>query len=148
EIQVTAARANVTGNVSLETPAGWSVEPASQPLHLAAVGDHASFRFTLQAPKELTTAKIVASAEIGGVRYRNERTEINYRHIPRQLLQPLAAIKAVTLNLAIRGKNIGYLSGAGDSIADNLKQMGYLVKTLDDADLTAEKLSTLDAIVI
>jgi len=82
------------------------------------------------------------------VRYDNERVEINYPHIPLQLLQPPASFKAVSLDLAIRGHKVGYLPGAGDSVADSLKQMGYAVITLTDADLTPEKLHNLDAVVI
>ena len=42
-----------------------------------------------------------------------------------QLLQPPARVKAVSLDLAIRGKKVGYLPGAGDSVADAIKEMGY-----------------------
>jgi hypothetical protein len=35
--------------------------------------------------------------------------EINYPHIPLQLLQPPASLKAVSLDLAIRGRKVGYL---------------------------------------
>ena len=148
EVEVTAFRAGVAGTVQLEAPAGWKVKPASQSFHLAKAGDRARFKFTVTAPAESATAKIIASAEIGGVRYQNERKEINYPHIPLQLLQPPASLKAVSLDLAIRGRKIGYLPGAGDSVADSLKQMGYTVTTLTDADLTPERLHGLDAVVI
>jgi LmbE family N-acetylglucosaminyl deacetylase len=148
EVEVTAYRAGVAGTVQLEVPAGWKVKPASQSFHLAKVGDHARVKFTITAPDESATAKIIASAEIGGVRYQNERKEINYPHIPLQLLQPPAGLKAVSLDLKTRGSKVGYLPGAGDSVADSLKQMGYTVTTLTDADLTPEKLHGLDAVVI
>jgi hypothetical protein len=64
------------------------------------------------------------------------------------LLQPQASLKAVSLDLQTRGHAIGYLPGAGDSVADDLKEMGYAVTLLTDADLTPEKLRTLDAVVI
>ncbi|MGO9585759.1 MAG: PIG-L family deacetylase [Limisphaerales bacterium] len=148
EVKVTACRAGVTGTVQLEAPAGWKVTPVKQPFHLAKVGDHTLFKFNVTAPAESATAKIMAGAEIGGVRYQNERKEINYPHIPLQLLQPPASLKAVSLDLAIRGRKIGYLPGAGDSVADSLKQMGYTITTLTDADLTPERLSGFDAVVI
>jgi LmbE family N-acetylglucosaminyl deacetylase len=148
EVEITAYRADVAGTVQLAAPAGWKVAPANQSFHLAKVGDHTRCKFTVTAPAEAATAKIIASAEIGGVRYQNERKEINYAHIPLQLLQPLASLKAVSLDLAIRGHKIGYLPGAGDSVADGLKQMGYTVTTLTDADLTPEKLHGLDAVVV
>jgi hypothetical protein len=148
EVEVTAYRAGAAGTLQLEAPAGWKVAPAKQSFHLAAAGDHARFKFTVTAPPQSTTAKIIASAEIGGRRYRNQRAEINYPHIPLQLLQPPASLKAVSLDLAIRGHTVGYLPGAGDSVADSLKQMGYAVTNLTDADLTPEKLHNFDAVVI
>ena len=148
EVEITAYRAGVAGTVQLEAPTGWKVAPAKQSFHLAAIGDHVRLKFTVTAPPQSTTARIIASAEIGGVRYCNQRVEINYPHIPLQLLQPPASLKAVSLDLAIRGRKVGYLPGAGDSVADSLKQMGYAVTTLTDADLTPERLHGLDAVVI
>ena len=148
EVEITAYRAGATGTVQLEALAGWKVKPAKQSFHLAKVGDHTRCKFTVTAPAESVIAKIIASADIGGVRYQNERKEINYPHIPLQLLQPPASLKAVSLDLAIRGHKIGYLPGAGDSVADSLKQMGYAVTTLTDADLTPERLRGFDAVVI
>jgi LmbE family N-acetylglucosaminyl deacetylase len=148
EVEITAYRADVAGTVQLEAPAGWKVKPAKQSFHLAKVGDHRRYKFTVTAPPEFTTVKIIASAEVGGTCYQNERKEINYPHIPLQLLQPPASLKAVSLNLVIRGHKIGYLPGAGDSVADGLKQMGCSVTTLTDADLTPERLHGFDAVVI
>ena len=148
EVEMVASRANLAGILRLEAPQGWDVSPAKQSFHLATVGERVRLKFSITAPPQSATAKIIADAEIGGVRYRNQRVEINYPHIPPQLLQPLASLKAVSLELANRGHTVGYLPGAGDSVAENLKQMGYSVKVLDDTDLTPEQLHGLDAIVI
>jgi hypothetical protein len=112
EVEVTAFRTGAAGTLQLEVPAGWKVKPATQPFHLGAVGEHVKFKFTVTAPAEPATAKLIASAGIGGVRYNNERVEINYPHIPLQLLQPPASLKAVSLDLAIRGRKVGYLAGS------------------------------------
>ncbi|HKM58853.1 MAG TPA: PIG-L family deacetylase, partial [Chthoniobacterales bacterium] len=148
EVEMVASRANLAGILRLEAPQGWEVSPAKQSFHLATVGERVRLEFSITAPPQSATAKIIADAEIAGVRYRNQRVEINYPHIPPQLLQPLASLKAVSLQLANRGHTVGYMPGAGDSVAENLKQMGYSVKVLDDTDLTPEQLLGLDAIVI
>jgi LmbE family N-acetylglucosaminyl deacetylase len=148
EVEMVAARADSTGVLRLEAPPGWNASPDKQSFHLAAVGERALFKFTIAAPPQSATAKIIADAEIGGVRYRNKRVEINYPHIPPQLLQPLAILKAISLELATRGHTVGYLPGAGDSVAENLKQMGYSVEMLDDTNLRPEQLRGLDAMVI
>lgn len=148
EVEITASRADMSGTLQLDMPAGWTVSPATQPFALGAIGNQKTFSFTVIAPDHPASAKIIADAEIGGVHYRNEREEISYPHIPRQLLQPLASLKVLSLDLAIRGHTVGYLPGAGDSVAECIKQMGYDVQILDDSDLTTNNLKRFDAVVI
>ena len=148
EVEITASRANSKGILRLEAPANWKVTPSEQSFNLAKVKDHANLKFDITAPLQSTTAKINASAEINGMYYRNQRQEINYPHIPPQLLQPIASLKAISLDLVTHGHTIGYLPGAGDSLAENLQEMGYTVKILNDADLTADQLRDLDAVII
>ena len=147
-VELTTARARAAGSVQLEAPAGWKVAPASQPFRLAGVGEHGRVTFTVTAPPELATARFEASAKVHGARFSNQRIELRYDHIPPQLLQPGASLKAVSLDLAIRGRHVGYLAGAGDEVAGSLEQMGYTVTQLTGADLTPEKLRPLDAVVI
>jgi LmbE family N-acetylglucosaminyl deacetylase len=147
-VELTAARARAAGTVHLDAPAGWTVRPASQPFRLAAPGEHARFTFTVTAPAQLTVASLGASVEINGRRFNQQRVEIRYDHLPLQLLQPPAHAKAVSLELATRGRHVGYLPGAGDDVAAALQQMGYEVTPLTGADLTPERLRGLDAVVI
>ena len=147
-VELTAARARVAGSVRLDAPAGWNVTPASQPFRLASAGEHTRVSFTVTAPTQLGKAQLGASVEINGHRFDQERVEVRYDHLPLQILQPAAHGKAVTLELATRGRHVGYLPGAGDDVAAALEQMGYAIAPLNGADLTAERLSRLDAVVI
>jgi LmbE family N-acetylglucosaminyl deacetylase len=147
-VELTAARARAAGTVQLEAPAGWRVTPASRPFRLAGAGERARFTFTVTAPAQLATGRLEASVEINGTRFNNQRVELRYDHIPFQLLQPAATLKAVSLDLAIRGRRVGYLPGAGDDVAACLEHMGYAVTELTGADLTPDKLRPLDAVVI
>jgi hypothetical protein len=147
-VELTAARARAAGTVQVEAPAGWRVTPASQPFRLAGVGEQARFTFIVTAPDKVATARLEASVEINGARFNQQRIELHYDHIPFQLLQPASSQKAVSLELAIRGRHVGYLPGAGDDVAGCLERMGYAVTQLTGADLTPEKLRPLDAVVI
>jgi hypothetical protein len=144
----TAARANLTGTVRLEPPSGWRVSPSKQDFSLPAAGDHQSFVFEITPPAQPSDVKITASIEIGGTHYANDRQEISYPNIPRQLLQPPARLKAVCLDLVNHAHSVGYLPGAGDNVADGLKDMGCNVTLLADDDLTTNKLQQYDAVVI
>jgi hypothetical protein len=147
-VELTAARANVTGTVQLEAPTGWKISTASEGFHLDQAGQRATFTFRVVAPAQPATATLEGSVEVNGVRFNTQRVAFRYDHIPPQLLQPVARLKAVSLDLAIRGHNIGYLAGAGDEMAGSLESMGYKVTQLTGADLIPAKLYSLDAVVI
>lgn len=147
-VEVTASRARAAGVVHLEAPSGWTVAPVSQPFRLVGAADRAHATFTVTPPAGSAMASIGARVEIDGVRFNQQRIEVRYEHIPFQLLQPPAMLRAVSLDLAIRGRHVGYLPGAGDEVARSLEQMGYVVTTLTADDLTPEKLRALDAVVV
>ncbi len=148
EVEVTAFRPNLSGTLKLEAPAGWKVVPATKPFRLGAVGQQAKLGFTVTAPAKPASAKISAVADVDGAEFGNQRIELRFSHIPWQLLQPPARVDAVSLELATRGHELGYVPGAGDSIAENLEEMGYAVTRLSGADLTPARLKSLDAVVI
>jgi len=147
-VEVTAARASSAGTVQLDAPAGWTVTPGSQRFRLGVPGEHARFTFTVTAPPRAVTAALGASAAINGRRFDQQRVEVRYDHLPLQVLQPSARAKALSLELATRGHHVGYVPGAGDEVPAALEQMGYAVTSLTGADLTAERLRGLDAVVI
>ena len=147
-VEMKAYRDNSTGTLQLAAPAGWTVSPGSQVFRLAAAGDRAAFTFTVTAPPQTGTAELTARATVDGKTYDTGRQEIRYEHIAPQLLQPPARVKAVCLDLAIRGKRVGYLPGAGDRTMESMEAMGYEVTTLSGADLVPERLKDFDAVVI
>lgn len=148
ELEVAAWRVGVAGTLQLDVPIGWKVKPARQSFRFTSAGERKGYEFTVTAPRQPGEAAIAARAEVNGVTYDSERVEIRYNHIPPLLLQPQARLKAVCLDLAIRGHRVGYVAGAGDRVAESLEEMGYSVLPLDGADLTPERLRGLDAVVI
>lgn len=152
-VEVAAARPDVSGALSLlpaEGPAdaGWSVAPRALPFHLAAAGQVVRLTFTLTSPPRPAIASFVAMASVGGRNYDTGRMVIQFSHIPRILLQPVARLRAVSLRLAVRGRRIGYLPGAGDDIPAALARMGCTVTTLTDGDLTPGALRPYSAVVL
>lgn len=146
-VEVTAARAGVAGTVRFDAPAGWKIAPTRQPFEFKEVGDKATVTFEVTAPAQPGTAAFTTVATVGKADYTNGRALINYPHLPLQLLMPPTRLKVTVLDLRTRGQRIGYLPGAGDSVADHLTEMGYQVVMLTGLDLTPEKLKGLDAVV-
>lgn len=148
DVELTAARATLEGQVRLNLATGWTAAPATQPFTIGAAGDTARVTFTLTAPAAPTTAHVTATATVGGKEYAQRRIDIRYDHIPPQILQPPCSLTAVCLDLKIHGRRVGYLPGAGDGVDASLERMGYQVKHLNDADLSPAGLVGLDAVVI
>ncbi len=147
-VEMTASRGKIEGTLELELPDGWTAQPAMQPFALPESGSRARRSFTVTAPTQSTSGTLGASALIDGARYRTTRIDIRYDHIPAQLLQPPAQARIVSLNLATKGKAVGYLPGAGDGVADGIRRMGYDVTTLGSPDLTLDRLRRFDAVVL
>jgi len=145
---VTAARDATQGEVRLDRPADWIISPAAQSFMLAHAGDKVAVTFRVTAPARDSSATLAAGAEVAGARYFTDRFTITYAHLPVQLLQRPADTHIVALEIQTKGKRVGYLPGAGDGTAESLGQLGYEVTMLSGADLTPEKLSGLDAVVI
>ncbi len=147
-VEVRAARPDVAGELRLEAPAGWQVSPAALRFELAQSQDAAQLRFRVTAPSQPATANFGAVATINAVQYRSSRIDLRYAHLPDQLLQPAAQLRAVSLELATRGRTVGYLPGAGDEVAGSIERMGYAVTVLASADVTPQRLRDFDAVVL
>jgi len=148
EVRATASRPDVAGTLSLDVPTGWSVSPLSQPFTLKSAGDQATVAVTVKAPAKLDSVELGVAASVGGRAYDARRIDIRYDHIPHQVLQPTARMRAVSVDLKTTGQRIGYIPGAGDSVGECLEQMGFDVTMLSSEDLTPANLQGLNAIVI
>jgi LmbE family N-acetylglucosaminyl deacetylase len=147
-VEVKAARTDVSGTLQLEAPGDWKIAPPNQSFRLGKVGETVRLTFAVIAPAKPASARLTASATVKNQRFANQRIEINYAHLPLMLLQPKAQARLVSVDFAVRGRNVGYLPGAGDDTAAALEQLGYTVTTLTGADLATDKLKNLDAVLI
>lgn len=157
-VEVTAHKPNAAGTVTLNAPSNWSVDDSSgskfknnsgsEHFTLAAVGDHASFAFTVTAPNQPAGDTLTASVSVDGQGYATGYKTIDYPHIPHLTLQPPAHLHALALDLKVSAKNIAYLPGAGDSVAECIEQMGCKVTQITGKDLSPENLKQFDAVVL
>ena len=74
--------------------------------------------------------------------------EIDYPHISKQYLVSPNETKAVKIDLESRVNHIAYLRGAGDKVAENLRNIGIEVTEFDTADLRLENISSFPALVV
>lgn len=143
----TAADAKLDATVSLALPQGWKAEPASVPVTFNGKGAEASAMFNVTPPSNETTGTIRAQIQTGGAALSEAITEIEYAHIPAQRILGEASAQAVRADIKRKGSRVGYVMGSGDDVPNVLRQVGYDVVLLSDADLDAGNFASYDAIV-
>jgi len=92
-------------------------------------------------------ASIVFADKFTGNSFANYMRLINYDHIPTVHYLFQSRLKIINDEVKTEGKRIGYIKGAGDNVPDALIAMGYEVVYLEQADITEQKLKTLDAVI-
>ena len=139
--------ARLDATVSLALPQGWKAEPQSVPVTFNGKGAEAGAMFNVTPPAGETTGTIRAEVRVGETRISESITDIEYPHIPAQRILGEATAKAVRVDIKRRGARIGYIMGSGDDVPTVLRQVGYDVTLLSDADLDRGDFSGYDAIV-
>ncbi|HKP02562.1 MAG TPA: PIG-L family deacetylase [Chthoniobacterales bacterium] len=148
QVRVGASTGAVHGQLRLDAPKGWRIEPASVPVELKGADAESFATFTIQSPPDRAEGSLRAIVNVDGRDYSFARERISYQHIGDHTLMPSAEAKIVRADIKRKGDLIGYIPGAGDDIPQSLQQIGYTVKVLDGSDITAETLKRFDAVVL
>lgn len=101
-------------------------------------------KFVLSAPS--VNDKSTLQLSINEKPLLTERS-IAYDHIPNILYYKPAKATVEKFDLKTAGKQIGYITGAGDKVPQALQQMGFTVTLLSEKDITIEQLKQYDAVL-
>lgn len=147
-VKVKAHKANASGKLSLVIPQDWKIEPKEIPFTIAAKNEERNFTFKVYPTKPEVTSKLVAQITTSNGILDKELVTIQYSHIPKQTILVTSESKVVKLDIATKGKNIGYIMGAGDEVNKNLENLDFQVTNLNPNDITTENLKSFDAIIL
>jgi len=145
---IKAGRDHLDGSVTLQLPKGWVISPESQTFSVFKKGDDATLLFSVTPPKNQSEGKLKPIVTIENQSYQKELFTIDYDYIPLQQVLMDAEAKVVHISIEKKGKNIGYIKGAGDAIPESLEQIGYQVTSINPSEITFENLNKFDAIVV
>ncbi|HWE48188.1 MAG TPA: PIG-L family deacetylase [Bryobacteraceae bacterium] len=146
-VQIRALTANQSGDVRLETPAGWKVQPATAPFSLKESGSSQEVRFRLTPPANTLNGTFKVVAKVSGVEVSNGLDVIAYSHIPAQTVLLPAGGKLAAVPLKVLARRVGYIMGSSDKEPEALRQMGCQVDLLTEKDLSSGNLAAYDAVV-
>ena len=147
-VKVKAHKANASGKLSLAIPQDWKIEPKEIPFTIEAKNEERKFTFKVYPTKPEITSKLVAQISTSNGTLDKELVTIQYPHIPKQTILVASESKVVKLDIATKGKNIGYIMGAGDEVNKNLENLGFQVTNLNPNEITTENLKSFDAVIL
>ncbi len=146
-VSVKAHKAAIRGEISLQVPDQWKVEPASIPLQLNEKGEVKKVNFLVTPPAGQSEGILQSVIKSEGREFKQSLTEINYDHIPKQRILFPSSAKVVRLNLAMSPKHIAYIKGAGDDVPESLRQIGYTITELNPEEI-GNDLDRFDAVIM
>ena len=147
DVPISSNAGKSSGEVRLDAPSGWRVEPASQHFDLAGVGQQTTATFEVTPPSSDSQNQLRAIATVGNREIAVGTELISYPHIPAQTLFPPSETRLVRADVQTLARNVGYIMGAGDGEPESIRQMGTSVTMLPADNLLTTDLSHFDAIV-
>ena len=146
------AGTGMQGNVRLEVPKGWIVEPASVPFAVEGRGSVTSATFQVRPPEGGVSGKVVLRAVAEGAaggRWDRTIQIINYPHIRRVAYLAPAQVTVTRIPVQVaEGLRAGYVMGTGDGGFEALRQLGASVDLLTPERVRAGDFSALDVVVV
>jgi len=147
QVKLQNFRINSSGMIEPKIPYGWKITPQNARFNFRNKGETETIAFTITPSGKLSNGELVINTIIGDKVYNQSIKEIKYDHIPAQTLFPAAKARLEKLDLKTAGKNLAYISGAGDLVAESLRQIGYEITILSPQQVLTTSLTGFDAII-
>lgn len=148
EVKVSALLNDLSGRLTLDLPEGWTSSPSHYDVETIRVGGERSYAFMVKPGSASEQVSISAVLSTLGGNFEKSVAKIEYEHIREQTVFTSAATRAVSLEVARSGQRVGYLPGAGDSVPDSIREIGYDVVMLEADGFDASELDDLDTVVV
>lgn len=147
-VQVQAHGSLKEGLVQLLVPEGWEVMPKNHPIAELKAGATKDFIFDVTPPNGNATGRFFSTVTEGTSQYQMKLTTIEYPHISKQYMLTPNESKGVKIDFETKVKNIAYLQGAGDKVAESLRNIGLKVTEFSLDELRLESIIPFPTLVV
>lgn len=142
-----ANKDNVSGTLNTDIGEGFRITSSPQSFSLSNKGDEVLLLVGVQALEENRSAELKYTAMINNNEYNDAIRRINYDHIPAQFYLEPSLVKLKSFTVKKSNPKIAYIPGAGDDVAESLRQVGFEVTILTDEALKTADLSNYKAVI-
>lgn len=144
---VKANKSNVSGELKINVGEGFNVNIPEPNFNLKNKGDEVVIEAIITSKNKLSKSPLKAYVNLETEIFNQSITRLEYDHIPQQFVLTEAKVDLIDIDIKRNFSDIAYIPGAGDNVASCLKQIGFNVTILNDADLATTNLSSFKAIV-
>lgn len=146
---LTSLQDNANGNLTFSCPdPAWKISPSTFPFDLKKSGETRKIELTVTPSGKTGSTTLVPQITVGNNTYHHKVSTIDYSHIPYLSIVSDATTTLRSFDVQITDRRIAYLPGAGDGIPQSLAQIGYRTDILDYNQVSEEKLSQYDVIIL
>lgn len=145
-LKVHAFKENLTDEIHLTAPEGWKVEPALIPVNLKNKHDEKWFDLTLKPSKSSVIGPLGIKNKAGEELYSYK--EIEYDHIPTQILMNKTSFKCIPLDVEIIEGKVAYIKGVDDAVPAAIQQLGFELEVFEVNDLATLELKDFQSVVL
>lgn len=146
-VKIKSGKDNCSGTVKLDMQNNWKVSPAEIPFSIDKKGQETLAVFTVSPSKEVSEIDIKSIITLDAKTFDQNKIDINYPHIYKQIVLKSAEAKAIHLKIKTKGEKIAYIMGAGDEVPKSLMQMGYEVQIIKPEEISTERLAGFDVVM-
>ncbi|MCF8236832.1 MAG: PIG-L family deacetylase [Saprospiraceae bacterium] len=147
-LKIKAGLPDFRATLFVDLPEGWRAEPDHLDVHIPLQGGELPITIQVFPPEKAGIGIAQFRMEGYGHSMNKALREVQYEHIPDQHVLMPAEMKLVHVDLQVQGREIGYITGAGDQVPECLREAGYRVTLLADPDLNTSNLERYDAVIV
>lgn len=148
QVTLSAGRDKVAGRLTLESTKDFRIEPAFYDFDIEKKNTLQVKTFTIYPLTDKGKHLLQAKAKVVNQVYDRDMKELQYNHIPFQMVFPAATANMVCLPDNRSKNKVAYILGPGDDVAKGISQMGYQVTEMKDATVEKTDLSQFETIVV
>lgn len=145
-IQIHAFKENVTGKLNLTAPSGWQLSEREISFSTTKKHEELWLEVDVKVAENAESGKLMINDEVGNMFF--SHTEIEYDHIPTQIIFRGSQLKCVHLDARIKAGKVAYIKGVDDAVPAAIRELGFQVEEFEVKDLSTLELNSFQSVVL
>lgn len=146
ELKIRSFGANLRDEITIEAPKFWELNQTKFPLNIQNKQEEQTLKIQLTATPQSQRGALVLKNQNGEII--KSFTEINYDHIPTQVIFKPSQLECIKIDAQIKKGRIAYIKGVEDVVPQAIAQLGFEVEVFGVDALSLVDLEPFQTVVL